>query len=84
MTNYSDTPGMVRMDFYQPRPAGGGKWYTTEAVDMTAYYGEDLLEEAIRKSLVDHFDGKTRLRGMIAVVAEPYHRNAHPMMVRVP
>lgn len=80
--HYSDDAFMVRVDFY--KVDGGGaprKWYTTEAVSMFGLYEAPSLEGAIDAALSRHLNG--RLKGMLAVVAEPYHRHAHPMASRV-
>ena len=36
MTHYNDNPGVVRVDYFKP----SGKWYMTEAHDMSDYWDE--------------------------------------------
>lgn len=73
---------MVRVDFYKVNESGAPrKWYTTEAVSMEGLYGMPNLEGAIDAALMRHLDG--RFEGMIAVVADPYHQYAHPMVRRI-
>lgn len=71
---YTDDEGMVRVDFFRP----GGKWYTTEAINMTEVY--DLFPaEGLKKALAAQVG--TRLSGMWAVCLEPYCAHAFPVMV---
>lgn len=74
MTNYSDNPGMVRVDYFKP----SGKWYMTEALDMYDFYNELSVYAAVEKALVR--DGRY-LRHFDIIVMEPYHRNAYPVMI---
>lgn len=74
MTHFSDTPGMVRVDYFK----SSGKWYMTEAHDMTEFWDELSIHEAVRKTL--ERDGRF-LPYFTIVVLEPYHRNAHPVMI---
>lgn len=74
MTNYSDNPGMVRVDYFK----ASGKWYMTEAHDMSDFWDHGLwvgeaVEAALRKAgrWLPHFT---------IVVLEPYHKNAYPVM----
>lgn len=79
MGHYSDDPSMVRVDFFKP----SGKWYTTEAVKWTGGVRDCLIHDAFKKSLLDHFkDTPERLSDMDAVCFEPYHDNAHPIVLR--
>lgn len=78
MSNYSDDPAMVRVDFFKP----GGKWYCTEAVKWTGGYVEAIpIHTAFALSLRDHLGGP-RLSEMTAVCLEPYHANTHPVMIK--
>ena len=75
MTNYSDNPGMVRVDFFKP----SGKWYMTEALDMYDFWDcgitpHDAVIAALEKS------GRN-LTHFTRVVLEPYHRSAYPVML---
>ena len=85
MSNYSDDPAMVRVDFFSP----SGKWYETEAVKWTGAWkgslndGGQLIHAAFAQSLRDHFVGRPdRLSSMDAVCLEPYHENAHPIQLK--
>lgn len=73
MTHYSDNPGMVRVDYFKP----GGKWYMTEAHNMSAYYNVPSIHDAVREMLVA--EGRW-LPHFTIVVLEPYHQHAHPVM----
>jgi hypothetical protein len=49
--------------------------------------GGELLDTAIINSFRDQIDilnGRYRFGGMTAVVLDPYHAHAHPMIVRLP
>lgn len=81
MSNYSDDPAMVRVDFFK----SSGKWYETEAVKWTAGWSKDscLIHDGFKQSLRDHFkDNPDRLSDMDAVCLEPYHERSHPICVR--
>jgi hypothetical protein len=79
VTNYSNNPGMVRVDFYKP----GGKWYMTEAVDMSTHYMDQSIIQAVRESICEsHERGEAWLDQFVALVAEPYHQNAYPIMLQ--
>lgn len=77
--NYSNDPGMCRVDFFKE----SGKWYETEAVDFSPYYNEMLIHEAFKKALKDHFGQHIRMVGMRAFCIEPYHMYAHPISLLV-
>lgn len=77
MTHYSDSPSMVRVDFFKP----SGKWYTTEAMEWL-YLSTMDIHDVFAHSLEAHLGG--RLRGMTAVCLEPSHEHAHPLMIQVP
>lgn len=82
--HFSERPGSVRVEFYK----ASGKWYTTEAVDMTAFYREPYPEVALAKALAIHLpvraaDGHRRLHEMWAVCFDPYHEKAYPLMIKV-
>jgi len=74
MTHYNDNPGMVKVDYYKP----GGKWYMTEAHDMSDFYNEPDIHKAVREMLAR--DGRL-LTHFTIVVDEPYHKNAYPVML---
>jgi len=77
VSNFSDNPISVRVDFFEP----SGKWYETEAVVFTGYDDNDILA-AFKNSLKAHLGN--RMRGMTAVCLHPYHKNEHPVMLRIP
>lgn len=79
MGHYSDNPASCEVNFFKE----SGKWYCTEAVDFTDFYDEPIIHDAFQKALARHFGDKPRLVGMIAVCLNPYHRNEHPIMVKV-
>lgn len=74
VTHYSENPGMVQVDFFK----ASGKWYMTEALDMTEYWDAPSpihgVEYALEKA------GRN-LRHFTIVCLEPYHRNAYPVML---
>lgn len=74
MTHYTDNPGMVRVDYFKP----SGKWYMTEAHDMSDYYNDPDIHRAIEAML--ERDGRN-LKHFTRVILEPYHRNAYPIML---
>lgn len=73
---YDSNDYMVRVDFFKD----SGKWYCTEAVNMNRYYNEPDIYDAVRKALREHLGD--RLQGMTAVVLEPYHAHAFPLMIK--
>jgi hypothetical protein len=87
MSNYSDDAASVRVDFFKE----SGKWYCTEAVKWPEglYFAKiasgqyNLIHDAFRKALDDHFGNKPRLKGMRAICLEPYHENSHPISIIV-
>jgi len=76
MSNYSDDPEMVRVDFFKPI----GKWYATESIRFIRYKG--LIQDAFRDSLDIHLENK-RYNGMTAVCLNPYHEHSYPLMIKV-
>jgi len=74
MTHYSDSPGMVRVDFFKP----SGKWYMTEDLDMYDFWDELIPHDAVEKAL--ERNGRN-LKHFTRVVLQPYHRNAYPVML---
>ena len=66
--NYTDNPGMVRVDYFKP----SGKWYMTEARDMSGFYHEPLVQDAVRLAL--QRDGRW-LTNFTIVVMNPYHHS---------
>jgi len=90
MSNYSNDPAMVRVDFWK----SSGKWYTTEAVKWTGqWHGSikvgishkdvQLIHDAFAQSLRDHFkNDPSRLSDMDATCLEPYHEFSHPIQLK--
>ena len=76
MSNYSDDPEMVRVDFFK----SSGKWYETEAVRWTGKYKDSQIFEEFAKSLRDGLG--SRLQEMDAVCLEPYHEHSHPIQIK--
>lgn len=76
MTNYSDNPGMVRFDFFKHE---SGKWYMTEALDMSDYWNAPSVYDAVRMTLAD--SRYTDLSSWIISALEPYHKNAFPILL---
>ena len=74
MTHYSNNPGMVRVDYFK----ASGKWYMTEAVDMSNYWdGSLFIHDAVRLALQHEGLWKPHFT---MVILEPYHENAYPIM----
>jgi hypothetical protein len=80
MTNFSMNSSSVRVDFYKP----SGKWYMTEAFDMNDQYETTDIHRAVRAAIIASFPehGERWLSQFIAVVLEPYHLYAHPVMLQ--
>lgn len=78
MTNYSDNPGMVRVDFFKPR----GKWYMTEAHDMSEEWYTGTPADALAKVLsASRPESPDFWRHFTVVCLEPYHRFEYPVMI---
>lgn len=81
---YTTEEGSVRLDFFKP----SGKWYATEAIDMSSGYHKPsmhgALKEAINRDLYMPRSGNLRYGGMTVVCLEPYHKHAHPVMLTLP
>jgi hypothetical protein len=75
MTNYSENPGSVRVDYFKP----SGKWYMTEALDMSGFYDHGIYPgEAVRAAL----EASGRLcPSLIKVVLFPYVEHDYPVMI---
>lgn len=77
MTNYSNEPGHVRIDFFKPE---SGKWYMTEMLDMSDFYHEGIgPHDAVRAALAKTRHGADAEKRWVIVVLEPYCENAHPI-----
>lgn len=72
---YSENNGMVRVDYFKH----SGKWYMTEALDMSAFYNHGIYPgEAVRAALV----AAGRLcPGFHKVVLHPYFNSGYPVMI---
>lgn len=71
---YSIDSTMVRVDFFRDM----GKWYTTEALNMGGEknpYVYEAFIKALGKQFPEHY------HDLVAVCLEPYHENAHPLMI---
>lgn len=66
---------MVRVDFFKE----SGKWYATEQMEFIHCDKRFLIHDAFLASLNASFNG--RYSGMTAVCLDPYHENAHPLMI---
>lgn len=80
---YTGQEGMVRADRFRP----SGKWYDTFALDMSEFYAEPLIHDALDLAIRDHQKGHQGHPcatpddpGWFIVVAEPYHQHAHPIV----
>lgn len=77
MTNYSSNPGSCLVSYFKP----SGKWYMDEALDMVGFWDYPITPvDAVRAAIVAR-GGERLLQQFIAVVAEPYHRLAYPVML---
>lgn len=81
---YSNNPGDVRVEFFKP----GGKWYMTETIDMSPFYNDPDLWEAVRLAIrrscasdKDKDRGDRLMKQFTVVVQDPYHRNGYPIML---
>ena len=76
MTNYSNNPGSVRVDFFKE----SGKWYMTEDVDMSEFWDFGTgPHDAVTAAL----EAKGRnFKHFTRVVLEPYHKLAYPVMLK--
>jgi hypothetical protein len=79
MTNYSLQASKVRISRFKP----SGKWYDDFEVDMNDFYNEPLIHPAVLKAWEASRDPGSRSleEGWMLVCLEPYHHNAHPVMI---
>jgi hypothetical protein len=75
---YSDNDGMVRVDYFKPT----GKWYMTEAIDMSSHWQDVDMFKAIELSLDESRPDRSARwwKSFTVVVLEPYHVNSYPVM----
>lgn len=74
MSNYTDIPESVRVDFFKP----SGKWYTTKAMIWKGDWSEGCIHDSFRQTLKEGLGGG--LQGMTAVCLHPYHKHEHPLL----
>lgn len=85
---FSLNSGVVEGNLFNRREPGegfSGKWKYTIALDMTDYWDDVSAPDAVLRA---YRDGKQDgvlpgTTGYWLVVLEPYHRNAHPVMVAI-
>lgn len=75
--NYTENPGMCRVDYFKP----SGKWYSTEALDFAPHYDHSPVDALLRA--IASRPEPTRFSGMTAVCLEPYTEHQFPVMVQV-
>ena len=76
MTNYSENPGIVRLDVFEP----SGKWHKTVALDMSEHYESgpcpaDAVSAAIRDQ------GRYEIGQWTFSVADPYFQPDLPVVI---
>ena len=72
MSNYSENPESVRVDFFKP----SGKWCKTEAINWVGWSGDihDEFKESLKAS--GNVTGN-----LIAICLHPHNKNEHPLML---
>lgn len=75
MTNFTIDESKVRVDLFKP----SGKWYDTKAIHWLDYTG--YIHEAFKLSIQAGLG--TKYEGMTAVCLHPYHKDAHPLMLKL-
>lgn len=78
MTNYSDNPAHVRVDFFKP----SGKWYATEMIDMTSFFMGKLTSQLVKDAVMSQVE--RRFSGMTAVCLAPYVESPFPVLFVIP
>lgn len=76
MSHYSENESSCRVSIFKP----SGKWDEDIAVNMGEYYNHDSLSQAVLLALSDH--GRRIQDDYIYVCLDPYHKHAHPQMLR--
>ena len=74
--NYSDNPAHCLVTRFKR----SGKYYDQFQIDMSDYWDELNIYDAIKKAITDTNHYKIR-EEWIYVCLEPYHRNAYPVMI---
>lgn len=80
--NYSNSPGHCRVDRFK----SSGKWYDTISLDMNndGYNDLDLYDHFIKCLQDQHSSWLKESDGYWSIVClEPYHKNSHPIMIKV-
>lgn len=75
---YSESDSDVRMSLFKP----SGKWSRDAAVNMGGVYHEPLIHDAVAKAWLAAHDGMPPAEGWTIVCLEPYHKHAHPVMLK--
>lgn len=73
---YNVNDSVVRADRFKP----SGKWYDSRALDMSSFYDEPLVHDAVRKAMM--LTNMQLEEGWMLVVLEPYHVNSHPVILK--
>lgn len=76
---YTIDSGMVRVDYFKP----SGKWYMTEAIDMSPWYDYSDIYVAVERALDNSRPERNSgwWSQFTVVVLKPYHKNAYPIMI---
>lgn len=77
--HYSENPGMCRFEFFKDT----GKWYMTEAIDMSDYYTEMRPVEGVLKAWIKRCKDLNvePHNNFNIVVSDPYHFAPYPVML---
>jgi hypothetical protein len=85
MTHYNARPNNCRVDIFKE----SGKWYDTISVSFKdnewKARNADGAFNPIHKSFSNalHEAIRDNFKGCYAVCLEPYHENAHPLMIKI-
>jgi len=91
---FSLNSGVVEGNLFNRREDGrSGKWKYTVAIDMSDFYYHgptcvDAVQAAVKAGKAEGviqavWSGEPQRDGFWLVVLEPYHENAHPVMIAV-
>lgn len=78
MSNYSNDPTMVRVDFFKP----SGKWYTTEQMKWLQYTAlpdmgiHDIFLASLEKAFPENY------HEFDAICLHPHHKHSHPIQIK--
>jgi hypothetical protein len=61
---FNENPGMCRVDLFKHN---GNRWCTTISVDMTNYYDEPIIHDALYKAICNYYVSKEKLKEMINI-----------------